>query len=718
MTHPRRTDIGPEEVADILWLAGIVPPRPRTAGRAGGTPTVPPPESQPAAGTLPPTPTPLYAATQPAAPSVLPPPSGASTAPRAIAARGVPVRVAHAPWLDDPLGVMRALRPLGARRIPGNPLELDEGRTAAAGIEQGILIPVMRPARRRWLDLTLVVDTHHSMALWRALAADLHKVLLQTGLFRTVRLWFLRPAAVADGTPFTVSATPGGAARDPRELVSGGHSLILLVTDTVHEVWEHPRLRAVIKRWSAHSAVALLDLLPERLWPQTAIRPAPQLLRVTSPASPTASWQVAPTSLARRRAGRSRTAPRTVLPVVDTLPSSLAALAALVGGDGGWHQMSCLPLDDHPAPPPGPGEAPPQTPLQALRRFEDSASPTARELAGYLAAVPLTLPVMNLVRHVMLPEADHGHLAEVALGGLLEAWQATAATDMARFEFRYLPGVRDMLLGGRLRGDITAVQQIVKTSLGAYLAAPRSASGDFVAIRVGEPGRGIASAAPFAEITDLATRTGEDPAPRSVEADEAVAPSAPETAPPRPGPDDPGAAGHPVPAVGPPGLDGGPEIDLIAAMAAAFEVDHITVDALLPHAGPLLNALSPQLTRISRGDLSPASLRVRLVLATWQSEPAPAAPTSAAQDTRTALRLMTEPLRGTPVDVTIEVRESAGLPLAVLYLLSGRTTVLTSYFYLPEEGGDSPLYAQPEEQRQETADWFESWWHVLESPGG
>jgi hypothetical protein len=56
---------------------------------------------------------------------------------------------------------------------------------------------------------------------------------------------------------------------------------------------------------------------------------------------------------------------------------------------------------------------------ERLQVFQATVSPLARQLAGYLAAAPLSRPVMRLVQRVMLPESRQVHLAEVFLSGLL-----------------------------------------------------------------------------------------------------------------------------------------------------------------------------------------------------------------------------------------------------------------------------------------------------------
>ncbi|MEV6279473.1 SAV_2336 N-terminal domain-related protein [Nocardia sp. NPDC051832] len=452
-------DIGSEELADILWLADHVAgnePGEKPAAEetfADPPPTRPHPPRSPVeepATTLGP---PLYPATRPT--------------PARTEQRGERVRVRRARTLLEPLAVMRALCPLGRRAIgAGRHVELDEEATVTASIDQRMLVPVLRPAKDRWLDLTLVVDTHHSMLLWHDMIREIRRTVLQTGLFRGIRTWYLHQPTEAGGP--AISATPTGQSRTPHELADpAGNQLILLLTDTVSDGWTHPRMRQVLRQWCTHSTVAMVNVLPERLWNRGAVRPTSLLVRAHAPAAPNGVW-----SIRAARPRRRARAVRTAVPIVTVAPHALGGLARLVAGDGTWHRLSCLDIESESHVP-----ARPAASSAVLQHFQATASPVAQELAGYLSAVPLTLPVMNLVRAVMVPDADHGHLAEVALSGLIEDWDDEIDPD--RVELRFLPGVREALLGSQHRHDITATQELVRRAISDYLRGPSDAAGDF-----------------------------------------------------------------------------------------------------------------------------------------------------------------------------------------------------------------------------------------------
>ncbi|MFJ7631164.1 SAV_2336 N-terminal domain-related protein [Streptomyces sp. NPDC097595] len=483
-------DAGPDEIADILWLAARVDaahrrPVPRLHGpgahgrdaaarREGtrhGTPTM---STQPTDQLFPPAVRERsdgYGDGGPGAEDGL---------------RGVPLRLARAEMLHEPLAVMRSLRRVGRHSDGGTGEELDEQLTVEQSIEQLMPSPVLRPARTRGSDLTLVVDAHHSMLLWDDLTEELRRAFTRSGVFRDVRTWFLTGTA-AGGTPM-VAHRREAAPRHPQELADpSGRRLILVCTDLVAGGWRESGVQSVLRQWGRHNAVAVLNVLPERLWTRGAVRPDTFAVRADQPAAAGRTWQLGATARRPHRRGkRAVAAAPAVAPVVSASPDSLARLAHLVSGDGRWWNMHCLRLDAA-APPEQPVAAPGPTAvgLDAVERFKAAASPTAQQLAAHLAAVPLTLPIMTLVRRSLLTDSDHGHLAEVALGGLLEPWSAQpVGTGPDDLHFDFLPGVREALLGSQLRGDVAAVRELVRRGVWEYIARSRSSGREFSATRV------------------------------------------------------------------------------------------------------------------------------------------------------------------------------------------------------------------------------------------
>jgi formylglycine-generating enzyme required for sulfatase activity len=109
------------------------------------------------------------------------------------------------------------------------------------------------------------------------------------------------------------------------------------------------------------------------------------------------------------------------LPVVTLEPEPLAQWARLVAGTGGTRMPGVL-FD--PALMEAMAEEMEQTissrsASELVQHFRATASPTARRLAGLMAAIPVTLPVVRLIQETMLPESGQIHIAEVFMSGLL-----------------------------------------------------------------------------------------------------------------------------------------------------------------------------------------------------------------------------------------------------------------------------------------------------------
>ncbi|MCC3780056.1 hypothetical protein K6I33_006557, partial [Streptomyces sp. UNOB3_S3] len=94
---------------------------------------------------------------------------------------------------------------------------------------------------------------------------------------------------------------------------------------------------------------------------------------------------------------------------------------------------------------------------ELLRAFRAGASPGALRLAVHLAAVPLTLPVMQLVQRAMLPDTGPMELAEVLLSGLLWRLPDMDPDTGTGPWYEFADGVREMLLHSLDRGAAALV---------------------------------------------------------------------------------------------------------------------------------------------------------------------------------------------------------------------------------------------------------------------
>ncbi|SEE32562.1 hypothetical protein SAMN05428954_2321 [Streptomyces sp. 2112.3] len=367
------------------------------------------------------------------------------------------------------LPLQRALRPIQRYRPPVAPArrKLDEPATAELSAHAEMIIPVLRGVHRRAAALRLLMDGSSSMAVWEQMLHDLRQVCERVGAFRDVTVHYLHP----HGQDVGVAAAPGpGRPLRPADQLHDptGHHLTLVVSDCAGPLWEDGRMQRLLYRWAADAPLAVVQPLPQRMWARSLLPAvAGTLVRRQGPYQ---ALGFRPSRRRRRPAaapGAAHATPRErAIPVLSATPSALGSWARLAAADAGLslRGAACVVRADHgagqPAPPlPEPERA---APARMVRAFDQQASPAARLLAVHLSAVPLALPVIQLVQRAMLPQTGPAELAEVLLSGLVTQLPAEEGTSGEQAGvsgpwYDFVPGVRDELLGRLSAGEAALV---------------------------------------------------------------------------------------------------------------------------------------------------------------------------------------------------------------------------------------------------------------------
>ncbi|MFJ4084647.1 SAV_2336 N-terminal domain-related protein [Streptomyces iakyrus] len=484
----------PREIAELLWLAGqLDPPSGESGTGRPNTPGTPVTEvtasgrQEPAA---PAAPEPPQAAGPPA-------PAGPGRVALRLPAPRSPDRPGHRsgggsallapapPMLPHPLALQRALRPL-QRKVPSPHLRLlDErataDRIARLGAHPDVWFPVLRPAPDRWLRLNLVHDTGPTMPVWRPLVSELHTALAQSGIFRTVTLH---------------PATPDGRARRV-PVLDDGRTATLVVSDCMGPQWRPgeagERWYRTLRQWAHRMPLAVVQPLPEHLWPTTALPAEPGLLTSPSTAAPSATLAFSPYD------GSPPPERALTLPVLEPGAPWLAHWAALLADPGGARTPGAVAwLPPAPAPPAEPTpDITTASPEELVLRFRATASPEAFRLAGHLALANPSVPVMRLVQRTLEREPRPQHLAEVILSGML----TSAPGPPGSYAFR--PGVRELLLRSLPRTARGRTREFLERVGGLIDERAGLAAGEFRAETDG--GKGDAGPA-FATVSEETVR--------------------------------------------------------------------------------------------------------------------------------------------------------------------------------------------------------------------
>jgi tetratricopeptide (TPR) repeat protein len=494
--HAADPSLSATEVAEALWLARFVPP---TTGPPLKTPQATesaPARAAPALTT--PVPSPQGGLDPTEHRSVLDVPAGLFLAGTpSHQAAGVQTRAPAVPALPHLLEMYRALRPLRRRVTMAAAGELDEVATAQASAEAGRPVPRFHPAAARWLDVALVIDDSPSMVVWRKTVAEARALMEGLGAFRNVATWTIDSGA--DGIqPARLRSGLGRIGRvcDYRELTTPSRRrLVLVFSDCIGPIWRRGEIHLWLDAWGRTMPTAIVQPLPLRLWDRCALDPMRVRIHARRPGAPNREMHVVP----RDRTLHPRGA---AVPVMELEPRWLAPWARMIAGGTTMSGTAIFPrwsplMRSRTVRLLRPDAA--DDPVSVLARFRATASPETLELARYLSAAPLSLPVMRLVQSVMLPRSRPRHLAELFLSDLLvrdPGYRATADPEAVVYDFR--PGVREILAGSL--GARTALQILRRVSdfigprFGASLNFPAILSGLDIPDQIDEASR------PFAEV--------------------------------------------------------------------------------------------------------------------------------------------------------------------------------------------------------------------------
>jgi formylglycine-generating enzyme required for sulfatase activity len=367
--------------------------------------------------------------------------------------QGTPFPVPAAPALRTRLDLARSLRPL-MRKVPSRiRQELDEEATVNHIAETRIWRPVVRPQPERWLDLELVVEDSKTTVVWERAIAELQHLVEYQGAFRTIRTWRLsvpdlQTASVQDIKLFPRWREPPETRQyqrphSPRELLDpSSRRLVLLLTDCTSALWWRGLIHETLWAWAETQPVSIVQLFPERLWTRTALSNG-HIVRLGTTGSGLPNSRLEVGGLPNLQAwdewdedeadetptdGQTSNDEQRLLtvPIVTLEPQALYRWASVVAGRGDtltpgrvFELKSVRQIaQEYQAKSAAPVSA--RTARQRVALFRSAASEMAQQLVEYMAATPVSLPVIDLLRDEFVPEARQEHVAEVLLSGLLQ----------------------------------------------------------------------------------------------------------------------------------------------------------------------------------------------------------------------------------------------------------------------------------------------------------
>ncbi|WP_017587752.1 FxSxx-COOH system tetratricopeptide repeat protein [Nocardiopsis ganjiahuensis] len=375
------------------------------------------------------------------------------------------------PVLEDRQRLLAALSPFNLRTPQGPADQVDPESTArnyaralldslwwdederrVAGVP---VVPATRRRRLRAVRLTVLVDEGVSMLFQQGVADAFSRMLQDSGVFRQVRR--MRFDSERAGVPRLVDAK-GRACRVPGP-EEPGPRIVLVLTGGLGAAWRDREFQSWLADLGSRNAVAVLHLLQPQVWRRGTIRTVPSEIRLSWPAAPGAPNSSYLRERAITEVGEEEAPYGTLIPVLPLWPGALHDWASFVmfrSRSRLWVHTAEFPSRERPAEPGDEivlGRSTELGRAEEVRRFQQSVSPDAFELAVALAAVPLQPRMVEAVCEDVLGGDSPSELTEVFFSGLVQLVDGEGANppgEEPRWEFR--DGVRRelLLLGGRV----------------------------------------------------------------------------------------------------------------------------------------------------------------------------------------------------------------------------------------------------------------------------
>ncbi|WP_311136985.1 SAV_2336 N-terminal domain-related protein, partial [Streptomyces griseomycini] len=387
---------------------------------------------------------------------------------------GKRVSMGRAAALPDALDIGRALRPLRRPWLSGVQRRLDVNATVDHYTRTGMLVPQLAPAPEPWLEVIVVLDRGTAMAVWDETVRVLTKMLRALAAFRDVRVWHLEhpPGETPVLHDHHGRALPMHP--DAAQHTQPARRLLLVVSDCAAPAWRQEALWRTLHTWGRTAPVALINPLPKRLWQRSGL----DLPRTTATATVSAS----PGRLLSYRRPRllresEETKPWQALPVLQLAPDQVLAWArTLMRTDPNGCEAVLVPATGRPPlrhrrhGPINQDEASTDEQVRArAEAFTDDRQSNAVRLA--IAASPLdsfTLPVLDVLRERLVPEATLADTAEFLTAGLLTATPRGPADTLYHFH----PAAASHLTSLLTRDQLWDTHFALSDHLAAHLQAP------------------------------------------------------------------------------------------------------------------------------------------------------------------------------------------------------------------------------------------------------
>ena len=466
-TLEKKLNLTGTEIAEILWLAQQTcthvsvekttpQPQPNNDNAKNNQPTNTPPQTPNNTQKF----EPIAPSTEPQVP-IYPKPSND------YPDSGLSINIPDVSSLPYPRKIAKALRSLIQYIAYGKAVLLNEKATVELMAElNGICIPILEPRRELKFDLLLVIDKSDSMIFWQRIIKELQKILKHYGIFRNIQIFGIFKD---NQGKIYLKQGIGEKRYSAQKLIDPtGRRIIFIVSDCVSEIWRNGTAFNLLKIWGKHNIVAIVQMLPERMWLRTALSSG-AMVQLNSSAYTVANRNL---SIKEILIWDDINFHKSIkVPVFSLTQDSIKTWSKMVIckgtiGAGGFAFSPNLVQQQTQSEPQDISQISLSN-EERVYQFRMSSSPLARNLASLLASAPvINLPVVRLIQKNFLPQSEKivHVIAEVFLGGILKPTKViTPDTHPDYVEYRFIDEeIRDIFLQDSL--GMTSLKIINKIS--------------------------------------------------------------------------------------------------------------------------------------------------------------------------------------------------------------------------------------------------------------
>ncbi len=377
----------------------------------------------------------------------------------------LPIQVPQAPVLSRKLQIRRALRPLMRKFSSTSRFKLDAEATVTRIAEEEIWCAVMEPEQERWLDLELVVEASRSSFIWRQKVNEFLDILETHGAFRVIRMWSLSKEgqSLKLKPRYRQKAQASKREHHYKELKHPDRrGMILLVSDCVSPMWQQGKIHQWLKEWSKTTVTAVIQMFPEERWQATQLSLGDKAFAKAIFAG-TLNEKLQLIDFPQWLLEDEDKDKTLVLPVLTMEPEMIRQWAKVQVGAAGVRipvYRFDLPLNstvekDSSTERDREAEVTEEVAKERVNQFLATSLSISKRLATLMAAAPVSIDVVNLIRETLLPEAQPVHVAEVYMGGLMRVVKEDPDPNQRIYDFH--PEVRAVFNQAMSLDDINAV---------------------------------------------------------------------------------------------------------------------------------------------------------------------------------------------------------------------------------------------------------------------